>query len=88
MRYRQILMTSALSVGMLVGALPGTALAHCDSMDGPVVEDAQRALGERDVTPVLKWVTGNDEAEIRSAFASCCSTSALGLRNPRSIWLR
>ena len=27
-------------------------------------------------------------AETRSALASCCSTSAEGLRRPRSIWLR
>lgn len=44
------------------------AFAHCDSLDGPVIADAQKALVQKDVTPVLKWVPANDEAEIRSAF--------------------
>lgn len=44
------------------------AAAHCDSVDGPVVQAAQKALAARDVTPVLKWVRAQDEAEIRAAF--------------------
>jgi hypothetical protein len=51
-----------------LGLLASPAFAHCDSMDGPVVADAQRALEAQDVTPVLKWVTAEDEAEIRNAF--------------------
>lgn len=45
-----------------------TAAAHCDSMDGPVITDAQQALVEQDVTRVLKWVPASDEAEIRRVF--------------------
>jgi len=37
-------------------------------MDGPVVQDAQRALAEQDVTPVLKWVPAQNEGSIREAF--------------------
>jgi hypothetical protein len=37
-------------------------------MDGPVVKDAQRALAEKNVTPVLKWVRAEDEAAVRTAF--------------------
>lgn len=48
--------------------LPLEASAHCDTMDGPVVKDAQKALEKGDVTPVLKWVRGEDEKEIRRAF--------------------
>ena len=61
---RNLLMATAAALGLL--ATP--AFAHCDSMDGPVVQDAQRALEAQDVTPVLKWVTADDEDEIRSAF--------------------
>ena len=61
---RNLLMATAAAVGLL--ATP--AFAHCDSMDGPVVQDAQRALEAQDLTPVLKWVTADDEDEIRSAF--------------------
>ena len=44
------------------------AMAHCDSMDGPVVKDAQRAIAEKNVAPVLKWVRAEDEDAIRKTF--------------------
>ncbi|HSB36503.1 MAG TPA: DUF6448 family protein [Thermoanaerobaculia bacterium] len=43
-------------------------LAHCDTMDGPVVTDAKRALLTGEVTPVLKWIGPADEKEIRDLF--------------------
>ena len=49
-------------------ASAGQAMAHCDSLDGPVIAAAQKALAEKDVTPVLKWIPAGDEREIRSAF--------------------
>ena len=36
--------------------LPRFAAAHCDSMDGPVVNAAKLALKTSDVTPLLRWV--------------------------------
>jgi hypothetical protein len=64
----------------LAGAclLPAAALAHCDTMDGPVVADARRALGAGDVAPVLKWIGPGDEPEIREAFAHALAVRALG----------
>ncbi|MBC7285406.1 DUF6448 family protein [Hoeflea sp.] len=59
---RLLMLTAAL------GFLASPVLAHCDSMDGPVVQDAQHALETQDVTPTLKWVTAKDEDKIRSAF--------------------
>jgi hypothetical protein len=47
----------------------GGAQAHCDSMDGPVITEARAALETGDVTPLLKWVPAEDEAEIRRVFA-------------------
>ena len=44
------------------------AMAHCDSMDGPVVKDAQRALIKKKVTPVLKWIREEDEEAVGKAF--------------------
>ncbi|HAS53851.1 MAG TPA: hypothetical protein DCS42_06830, partial [Nitrospiraceae bacterium] len=44
------------------------AVAHCDTLDGPVVADARKALDKGDVTPVLKWVRQDDEKEIRELF--------------------
>lgn len=47
----------------------GTAAqAHCDTLDGPVVEGAQKALDTGNVNLVLGWVRKNDEPEIRQAF--------------------
>lgn len=60
---RKLLMATA-----ALGFLASPAFAHCDSLDGPVVQDAQHALKAQDVTPVLKWVTREDEDEIIRAF--------------------
>ncbi len=60
-----------LLAGLVIATLASvpTARAHCDSLDGPVVEAARLALAEGDVTPVLMWVRAGDEAAIRTAFA-------------------
>ncbi|HET8865610.1 MAG TPA: DUF6448 family protein [Gracilimonas sp.] len=47
---------------------PILSQAHCDSMDGPVVKDAQAALENGDITPILKWITDEQEAEVESVF--------------------
>ncbi|MCU0233250.1 MAG: DUF6448 family protein [Thermoanaerobaculales bacterium] len=60
---------AALAVAAVIAMTPRPALAHCDTLDGPVVSDARAALAAGDVGPVLKWVQPADEAAIRSAFA-------------------
>jgi hypothetical protein len=68
----------AAAVGALgLAAAPRTA-AHCDSLDGPVVKAAKRALDTADVTPTLKWVRETDEEEIRRAFADALSVREMG----------
>lgn len=42
--------------------------AHCDSMDGPVVTAAKKALETGNVNLVLIWVQPNYEDQIRQAF--------------------
>jgi hypothetical protein len=42
--------------------------AHCDTMDGPVVKDAKKAIETNNVNYVLKWVRVEDEKEIKEAF--------------------
>ena len=44
------------------------ASAHCDTLDGPVVAAARKALDSGNVNLVLLWVQKRDEAEIRSHF--------------------
>jgi hypothetical protein len=53
---------------------PRIVLAHCDTMDGPVVQDARLALEAKDVTPVLKWVRPADEKKVTAAFAETLAT--------------
>lgn len=60
--------------------LPHTAQAHCDTLDGPVVRDAKVALAKGEITPVLKWVKADDEAEIRAAFAQTVEVRKLGAK--------
>jgi hypothetical protein len=56
----------------------GVALAHCDTMAGPVIPEAKAALEKGDVTPLLKWVTKDNEAEIRAVFAKAVAARAKG----------
>ena len=60
--------TVAAMVTILVLGQPGNALAHCDGLDGPVVNTARQALSKGDVKIVLPWVAADREAEIRKAF--------------------
>ena len=57
---------------------PQTAQAHCDTLEGPVVQTAQTALEKGDVTPLLKWVRPADEPEIQAAFARTMSVRSKG----------
>jgi hypothetical protein len=65
---RKIYRTFILAVIISMLAAPRIVLAHCDTLSGPVVQAAREALAKGDVTPVLKWVKQDKEAEIRSAF--------------------
>ena len=55
-------------VMILVLATAGNALAHCDTVDGPVVNLARQALDKGDVKIILPWVSAEKEGEIRKAF--------------------
>ena len=58
----------AAAVIILVLATAGNALAHCDTLDGPVVNLARQALAKGDVKIILPWVAADKETEIRKAF--------------------
>ncbi|HQP56810.1 MAG TPA: DUF6448 family protein [Syntrophorhabdus sp.] len=79
--------TSRIAVSILVAGVliitsltmwAGTASAHCDTMDGPVVKAAQKALDSGNVNLVLVWVQKKDEAEIKSAFQKALAVRKLG----------
>lgn len=64
--------TSFISLAMLIPIMfflgLNDARAHCDTMDGPVVKAAKKALETGNINLVLIWVQKKDEAEIRKAF--------------------
>ena len=72
--------TAVVAAGLSVAALaaPAPAAAHCDSLDGPVVQAARAALEAGEVTPVLMWVRPDDEAEIRRAFERTLAVRSQG----------
>jgi hypothetical protein len=67
-----------LAVGFAFAVGPGifTLSAHCDAWDGPVVTEARQALQNKEVTPVLKWVSAQQEAEVVAAFERAIAVSA------------
>lgn len=65
-----------LALMMWVGA--GNAFAHCDTLDGPVVKDGREALAVREVTPVLKWVSKDEEPNIEAVFKHTLAVRQLG----------
>jgi hypothetical protein len=76
------LAAAALAGAALLAASAPPALAHCDTLDGPVVADARRALEAGDVGPALKWVEAGREAEVREAFAQAASVRTLPAARP------
>lgn len=71
MKKKSILFPSLLFVVIVTAltlGLYGFAVAHCDTLDGPVIQDARKALETKDVTPVLKWVKQKDEKAVRATF--------------------
>jgi len=64
---RRLLAALTLPLTLLVfGVRP--AFAHCDGLDGPVVEAARVALESGDVRHALIWVLAEGEPEVRHAY--------------------
>jgi len=63
---------------VLVGAcvVPDHAWAHCDSLEGPVVEDARLALEKGDPTPAFLFSTSQNLA-----------ASLIGKQSGANSWL-
>jgi hypothetical protein len=75
-------MRSSLAIAALAAvfalAVPTPSWAHCDTLDGPVVEAARKALDSGQLAPVLAWVQPGDEREIEAAFARTRAVRKLG----------
>jgi hypothetical protein len=70
MKYAKQILIGFLSILATVSiCLPNNqSFAHCDTLDGPVVQTARLALERKDVTPVLKWIKKEHEQEIQDIF--------------------
>lgn len=80
MSTQRILSTLAVTAALTLGSLavPTPAAAHCDSLNGPVVEAARRALESGRVELALVWVKQEDEEEIRESFGQTVRARAQG----------
>lgn len=68
----------AFGLGALLASVTQVASAHCDTMNGPVVTTAQKALETGNLNPTLAWVKPAGEAEVRAAFAHALKVRKLG----------
>lgn len=64
--FRTILPMFMIALFIGLGTLP--ASAHCDSYDGPTVQDAMKALETNNVDLVLKWIDEDQEGEVIGLF--------------------
>lgn len=64
----KISLSGIAAIAALFLATPRNAAAHCDTLDGPVIQDARKAIDAKDITPILKWVKPQDEKAVKAAF--------------------
>lgn len=82
MKNTNLFKTSLLGISAIAAlflAIPNDASAHCDTLDGPVIQDARKAIEARDITPILKWVKPKDENAVRATFQNVLAGKA---KNP------
>ncbi|HEY9173389.1 MAG TPA: DUF6448 family protein [Verrucomicrobiae bacterium] len=70
----QLIAAGVFSAAWFIAA--ASAFAHCDTMDGPVIVDARTAIEKKEITPVLKWIKPEHEAELKTAFARTLAVRA------------
>lgn len=68
------------AVIILLAGWAGTAWAHCDTLDGPVVTLARQAMEKGDVKIILPWVAAEKEGEIRKAFELAIAVRGKGAK--------
>ena len=76
MRLRILSKVSFVSAVLLL--VPIVNQAHCDTLNGPVVKAARKALSSKNANFILIWVQPQDEGEVRTAFAKTLKVRRLG----------
>ena len=77
LKMKAIVLTALAIVGLGLFAAV-SASAHCDTTGGPIIPEAKAALQKGDVTPTLKWIKADNEAEIITAFSKAVEDRAQG----------
>lgn len=67
-----------LSTALAVAGATTSVFAHCDTMDGPTVKDAQTALATKNVNYILKWVPESAETDMKRVFAQALEVRKQG----------
>lgn len=74
----QLLIKWAVTGALIVGsALQSGAWAHCDGLDGPVVQAARQALETGNVNYALIWVKPDVEGEVSQVFQQAIAVRKL-----------
>ena len=74
---RKVAASGILAAGIFI-LLAGSVSAHCDTTSGPIIPEAKAALEKGDMTPMLKWIKKDNEAEIKAAFTKAVAVRAKG----------
>ena len=77
-RFELLPFGAGIADGATTSLLLAWAVGHCDTLDGPVVNLARKALETGNVNQVLPWVRASDEDEIRTAFGHAREVRKLG----------
>ncbi len=67
-----------LLLAVMIAWQPQAVFGHCDSLDGPVIISAQKAIKAGDVNLVLHWVSKEDEAEVTTVFKKTMAVRKAG----------
>ena len=70
------------AIRSLAAVLIRPASAHCDTEDGPAVQDGRRALDTGNVNHALKWVHPEGEDEVRAAIDTALASSGADASAP------
>lgn len=76
MRSAGVFRSLGLTWALLASPLP--AFAHCDTLDGPVVSDARKALDTGNINHAQVWVKADGEREIREVFSQALAVRKAG----------
>lgn len=66
-----------LGLSLFIGS-GSNVMAHCDTMEGPVVIAAKQALEKKDVNLVLIWVREESEPEVKAVFEKALAAGKQG----------